>query len=399
MATPHTEAGGEPGADARSRIDRDTLFTAALILVRVVILVMFLVEIGRGNFGGPDVARFRTLAHLNGTPWRDYRVEYAPLELLLIKGLFGVGILSAATRLALLAFFGELATWAGVRAGWGARAGTWYLAIGLPVNILALQRIDVVTVAVSVWAFVLVRRPRPGAAGAVLGAAVLTKVWPLVLLPGLWIAGKARALGSFAVVAVAGIAGWFLWAGTGGPAQVLGFRGATGWEAGSTVGSLIWTIRGGDVRLEAGAARIGFAPGWAKLLLGLCLVAVLVRIWRRADREHTLVAGGPAVTAIAALLVLSPVFSTQYVLWLLPWAAIAALEEEHPTILLSAIALVGAATATVAMYLYGGSHDVVVKSASLIRAVLLAGLVIWGVARRSTPTPTGATARSPLRSG
>jgi hypothetical protein len=40
-------------------------------------------------------------------------------------------------------------------------------------------------------------------------------------------------------------------------------------------------------------------------------------------------AGGPALAAVAVLLVLSPVFSPQYVAWLLPWAAVASLDARR----------------------------------------------------------------------
>ena len=363
---------------ARTGVHRETLFTAALIGVRLFVLVLFLAEIRRGNFGGPDVVRFRQLAHMGGAPWHDYPVEYAPLELLLIKGLFGVGLLSAAARLAVLALVADLATWAAVRTGWGRRAGLLYLAVGLPVVILELRRIDLVPVAVAMWAFVLARRARPEAAGATLGVAVLLKLWPLVVLPGLWLLGRTRSLWSFAVVVASGLVGWIAWGGLGAPSQVLTFRGARGWEAGSTVGSLVWVIGGGPVREEAGSARVGTAPGWAKVVLGIVLIAVVVYVWRRAARREVDVAGRPAFTSVAALLLLSPLFSAQYVLWLLPWAAVSALDDDRPMIPLAGTFIICATSAIIGAFLYN-SADAIVKITSLTRAVVLAALVIRGL--------------------
>ncbi|MEP7060058.1 MAG: glycosyltransferase family 87 protein [Actinomycetota bacterium] len=367
------------GTTKREGMHRDTLFTAALILVRLIVLVLFLAEIRRGNFGGPDVVRFHALALHGGSPWRDYPVEYAPLELLLLRGLFGVGILGAATRLALLTFAADLATWAAVRTGWGRRAALLYLTVGLPVVILELQRIDLVTVAVAMWAFVLVRRSRPVAGGTTLAVAVLLKFWPLIVLPGIWIRGRVRSVGAFAGTAAIGMTAWIVWGGFGALSQVVSFRAATGWEAGSTVGSLVWVFGGEAVREEAGAARVGVAPGWAKVLLGIVLLSILVCVWRRAIKRGEEGAGAPALTAVAALLLLSPLFSTQYVLWLLPWAGIAALDDEHPVVPLVTTFLICATTAVVATYLYGGSADTVVKAASLIRVTLLAVLVGRGL--------------------
>ena len=373
---------GQEGVSVTTRhgMHREALFTAALIGVRLIVLVLFLAEIRRGNFGGPDVVRFRELAHMGGTPWRDYPVEYAPLEFLLIKGLFGVGLLGAAARLAVLASVADLATWAAVRAGWGRRAGLFYLAIGLPVVALELGRIDMVPAAVAMWAFVLARRARPLAAGAALGIAVLMKVWPLVVLPGLWLRGRTRSLWSFAVVAATGVLGWIAWGGFGAPLQVLTFRGAQGWEAGSTVGSLVWVIGGGSVREEAGAARVGIAPGWAKILLAVVLISVLVCLWRRAASREADLAGEPALTAVAALLLLSPLFSAQYVMWLLPWAAVAALEDERPWVPLAGTTIICAASGVIGALLYNGA-DTVLKIASLTRAVVLAVLVVRGLTR------------------
>lgn len=382
----------------REGIHRETLFTAALIGVRLFILVLFLAEIRRGNFGGPDVVRFQALAHMGGTPWRDYPVEYAPLELLLIRALFGAGILTAAARLAVLAFIADLAAWAAVRTGWGRRAGLFYLLVGLPVVILELQRIDLVPVAVAAWAFVLARRARPEMAGTTLALAALMKVWPLVILPGLWIRGRSRSLWSFVVAAVLGAVAWIAWGGSGALSQVLSFRGARGWEAGSTVGSLVWVIGGGPVRDEAGAARVGTAPAWAKVALAVVLLAVLVTVWRRAAHRGEDVAGSPAFTAVAALLLLSPLFSTQYVLWLLPWAAVAAIDDDHPAVLLTGTFIISVTTALIATFLYGGARDPIVKIASIVRLVVLACLVIRGMTSgRSTPESVSLAAPTTAR--
>jgi Glycosyltransferase family 87 len=376
----------EPARD-REPVHRDTLFTVALIVVRLVILALFLAEIRRGNYGGPDVVRFRTLARLEGTPWHDYPVEYAPLEYLLIKALFGVGIMGAAARLAVLAVVADLATWGAVRTEWGRRAGLIYLSIGLPVAILAMQRIDLVPVAITTWAFVLLRRSRPRSGAAALAFAVLMKVWPLVLLPGLWIRGRSRSLLSFVVVTATGLMAWTWWGGTGAFSQVLGFRGATGWEAGSTVGTLVWVIGGGPVREEAGAGRVGTAPVWAKVALGLALLAILLWIWRRAEASGRDLDGEPALTSVAALLLLSPLFSAQYVLWLLPWAAVSALDDDRPAVPLVMTFLICAATAVIATFLYDSSSDALVKVASVARIALLGGLVVRGMGVRVARPP------------
>ena len=63
---------------------------------------------------------------------------------------------------------------------------------------------------------------------------------------------------------------------------------------------------------------------WAKAVLLSAVVAAVTWIWarRRSEMEP---AGAPALAAVTALLVLSPLFSVQYTAWLVPWAAVAAL--------------------------------------------------------------------------
>lgn len=140
----------------------------------------------------------------------------------------------------------------------------------------------------------------------------------------------------------------------------------------------MWAIGGGPVREEAGAARVGIAPGWAKVVLGIVLIAVLVCVWRQAARRDTGAAGKPAFTAVAALLLLSPLFSAQYVLWLLPWAAVAALDDDRPMVPLAGTFIICAASAIIGTFLYHGA-DTIVKVASVTRAAVLAALVIRGL--------------------
>ena len=49
----------------------------------------------------------------------------------------------------------------------------------------------------------------------------------------------------------------------------------------------------------------------------------VVAIWLLARRRPFTPAGAPALAAVAALLVFAPVFSPQYVVWLVGWGAIA----------------------------------------------------------------------------
>jgi Glycosyltransferase family 87 len=368
--------------------------TVVLLSVSAAVLILFLAQARAGNVGGPDVFRFLRVARVAG-PWRRVPIEYAPGELLVIRGLFDTAAVeTAATRLALAAFAAHVATWGGVRWGWGRTAGERYLIAALPLLLLLYERIDLIPVAVAAWGVALVVRGHSRGAGAVLAAAVLTKLWPVVLLPGLLLRGGRRAGGWFAAVTGTGLLAWVAYGGTGAPGQVVTFRGATGWEVGSTIGALVWTVTGDPVREEAGSGRVGLAPTWAKALLGLLLLALLAVIWIRARARNDDPGGRPALASVAALLLCTPLFSTQYALWLLPWSGITSARDRDPGAL-AAVIVVGLATAVIDLAGYNYDTDGLVKAVTLIRVAALG----WLVLRELFPaaTPERARTEPPLR--
>lgn len=151
----------------------------------------------------------------------------------------------------------------------------------------------------------------------------MTKLWPLVVAPAFVVERYERAMRWFAGVFAACLAAWFAYGGLDGINQVLSFRGATGWEVESTIGVIVWLATGGPIRHEAGANRIGSIPDWSRVALLVLLIAALIAIWTRARDRDVDAAGGPALAAVATLLALSPLFSLQYALWIVPWAAVA----------------------------------------------------------------------------
>ncbi len=189
------------------------------------------------------------------------------------------------------------------------------------------RRLDLVAVALAVWGIVLSRREqRPG--GIALGAAVLTRLWPVVLLPLVAIERRTRPIRALIVTVVVGVAGWLAVGGPGAIREVLTFRGARGWEVESTVGVVVWTLTG-ERRFEQGAFRAGVVPGWARLLLLAALIGGLAALWWRVRSYPGELAGAPALVSVAILLVLSPLLSPGYVIWLLPWGALAAMQDRR----------------------------------------------------------------------
>ena len=350
-----------------------------LIAVRVIVLVATL----RADHSGPvkddDVLRFGQIATTAGRPYRDFQVEYMPVELLTIRAIAGDGASATATRLALLSFTCDLAAAAALWYGWGRRAAALYLLIGLPLQTFILYRIDPLVVALAAWSMALAKRDRDGPAGAVLALAVLTKLWPVVLLPWFLVARRRRAVAMFAIVAGSGLLVWVLVGGLRAPWQVLTFRGASGWAVESTVGSVVWLATGGPIRLESGAVRTGSAPLWARALLLGVIVAIVARIWMRLRDDNADASGAPALAAITALIALSPLFSVQYTCWLVPWIAIAVLgarRERNTAMFGIAIVFLGGLLAV----LYGNATETIVGSIKvllLLRNVTCVALVAY----------------------
>jgi Glycosyltransferase family 87 len=306
---------------------------AVLVLGRVIAVPITLDQrAAQGNHKvlTGDIHRFHTIATHPGTPYRSFEVEYPPLMLGAIKVLDSGSIPDATaatmwTQLLLDLGVALLLAW-----GWGKRAGLAYLILGAPFIVYPFLylRLDLLSVALAVGGLALVRHRRPALGGASLALACFAKVWPVLIIPSLLVRRSWRALAAFVGVGIAGMIAWVAWAGTNGIQQVLSMRGATGWEIESTVGAVVRLTHNYHVRLNRGAWRIGVVPGWANLVLGgLCLVTV-VAVWALASlrRPHAaMVLDGVApIGAIAAFLIFSPLLSPQFMIWIVPFAAIVA---------------------------------------------------------------------------
>ena len=293
------------------------------VLVAIRLLIGLGAAEGRGAVSDADVGRFHEIATSDGRPYRDFEVEYAPAETIAIHLIASGDRRATAARLALVALTCDLLAFAAVWYGWGRRAAALYLLIGLPLVPFIYVRIDPLVVALAAWGVALARRGKERSGGATLALAAMTKLWPLVVAPAFVVERYERATRWFAGVFAACLAAWLAYGGLDGINQVLSFRGATGWEVESTIGAIVWLATGGPIRHEAGANRIGSVPDWSRVALLVLLIAALIAIWTRARDRDVDAAGGPALAAVAALLALSPLFSLQYALWIVPWAAVA----------------------------------------------------------------------------
>lgn len=329
-----------------------------LVLVRVLVVVVALDS--RATSAGPrvlrhhardhatvlpgDVRRYHRIATRKGVPYRDFEVEYPPITLAAIDALNGHDVRESTVNLMWSQLVLDVAVAAIVGWAWGRRALIAYLVLGLAFlwYPFLYLRLDLLSVLLAVLALALVKKRHAIAGGAGLAVACFAKLWPVVLAPRLLARGKRLGLVAFGLVGAVGVALWVGLTGTGGPEQVLTFRGADGWQIESTIGSMVHTFGRAPARMEQGAMRAGIVPDVARLglpILGLVLVGL---VWwlaaRTRSQEDRLLDGLAPLGAVTALLVTATILSPQYVSWLLPFAAIAWARGEKAAAVLTAVA-------------------------------------------------------------
>jgi glycosyl transferase family 87 len=364
-----------------------TALIAVLIGLRLLVLVL---AIHRApTTADEDVHRFQRIASTEGRPYRDFPVEYAPLELLAIELIGRPGIGATATDLALVSCALDLAAFAAVAIGWGRRAGAMYLLLGLPLLGFLYFRLDPLPVALAAAGFALARKGDGRLGGVALALACLAKLWPLVLIPALLIDGRRRAFAWFAGAFGLGLVGWIAFGGVDAVRQVVTFRSASGWSIESTVGAIVWTLTGGPIRLEAGSARTGVVTEWARVALAIGMLVTVAVVWLRARSRDTGSSGSAATGALGGLLFFAPLFSVQYASWLLPWGAVASEERDGrgTSAMVLAIAVATGATIPLATAVADGSAPVLSLQLLLLVRDGLCGALALRFLRRPAREP------------
>lgn len=300
------------------------------IVFRIVVAGALLGLLSSGWIPQGYVVRFAEIAASNGTPYRDFAVEYPPVSFAAIELVGAEDPQGTGARFLWLAIAADAAVAVALLRGWGRRAAGAYLIGSIPLLGPDLRlrsmymTLDIIPVALATVAMALALRRRERAGGVLLAAAVLAKVWPLVLAPAfLW--ARRRALVWFGLALTVGTTVWVLWAGVGGIGQVATQRHTSGWQVESTVGTLIWTLGDEEVRIVKDSQRIGTAPVWATSLLMAVGALGVALVWLRARRTPDEV-GAACLASVALLLFVAPIYSYPFVLWLLPWSAIALTE-------------------------------------------------------------------------
>jgi hypothetical protein len=369
----------------------------ALVLVRLVLVVVLLLSPltsrGGASLAG-DIRRFHTIATSDGTPWRDFEVEYPPVTWLAIVTVNGQTTHETTIRTVLSMLLCDLAIAAGLAYGWSRRAAFIYLVVGLLMLTYPFiyLRLDLLSVALAVWGLALVRRGRWKGGGVVLALACFAKLWPLSIFPMLALQRRWRALAVAVGTGVVGGVAWIVAVGTTGIQQVVTFRNSSGWEIESVVGWFVRALGHNQAHVESGAWRVGAsAAQWSRPLgVGMVLTVAWIwwRAWRRRDDLRTVEAIAP-LAAVAAFLAWPPLLSPQYVCWLLPFTALAVFYGERAMAWLAG-AVIGIST----LQLYAIREIIWGEEAALamvlLRNMLLVTLVVVGcvrLARRPAAPP------------
>ena len=286
--------------------------------------------------------------------------------------------------------------WSSARRG-GSLAGVWYWVCGVPLlGPVIVGRFDVVPVALSVAALCVARRA--SVRGALIGAAAAVKVWPVTLLagmaPGRQRRGVAVAAAVLAAVCVASVSG---------TASFLAHQDVRGVEIESVAATpfMIWRQVGwpGTVVYRFGAYQL--SGEYAALAqdasrLGLVLAVAAVIGWRlmiargRARWRPEFAADAP-LAATLLFLVVSPVLSPQYLLWVIGLAA-ACLATGQTTQRPVALAVLAAAGLTQLIFpiwwyrlVYGSNAVTAVLVARNVLLVVAAALSCWRILSASAP--------------
>ena len=227
-----------------------------LIAVHACFALVLIIRAGLA-FGSDGIDRYIEIATSEGRPYVDRQVEYMPVDVLVMEMVVVDSPEGSYRGFVMVALAADLGIAAVLAYAWGSATAVRYLVLSLAALPFLFLTTDLVSVFLAVAGIALALRGRETLGGVTLAAAILAKVWPAAVVPALLVAGRRRAVAVACVGAASGIGAWLLYAGAGGPSQVLTFRGAKGWEVESIVGVVVWIALGRTTTVEQGAPRVG----------------------------------------------------------------------------------------------------------------------------------------------
>ena len=298
-----------------------------LIAVLAVHAVAFALSVRESARPAGDFDRYYEIGSSAGRPYVDFQVEHPIATLLVFRSAAGLSGGRARFGLAIVVLdaIADAIIVGALCWGWGIAAAVYGAAALVPVLGLFFNRVDPWSTASAIVAVAAWRKQRPILLGGALALGTAFKLWPLVLGALLVVPWRGRrsiaALTAFGATAALLGGVTLAIAGAGGVMQVLTFRGATGWQIESLVGSLMHLLGAGTMRLESGSLRIGSTSALTSIaMFALAAPICLWSSWRGARSDRI---GAGWLASVSALLLLSALFSAQFVIWLAPAGAIA----------------------------------------------------------------------------
>jgi hypothetical protein len=356
----------------------------AALAVHACLAIVFAIRSGQPAF---DFDRYYEIASQPGRPYVDHPTEQTLATVAVFRGLahlpggragFGLGMVA-------LNVVADAVIVAALLWGWGEAVAAVFAAMVILVLDLFFNRIDPWPVAAATLAVAAWRRGAPRRMGTALALGVGFKLWPFALAGALLVPPPAtpskesrrfrvEAVTSFVAIGGALAALTLLVSGLRGVGQVMTFRGASGWQIEGLIGSFMHLL-GATPRFESGSWRIGTTSGPVSIALFATAAPLsLASSWLGARRDRI---GTGWLAAVSVLLLLSALFSSQYVIWLIPAAAIA--WSEGATALVWSTALVVALTTV----FWSGFVLVLEGAAPMLVVVVLRNLVLLAVAALS----------------
>ena len=319
------------------------------VAAAVALFALSLIFIWRGSPDG-DVVEFSRYGHavLDGQlPYRDFHLEYPPgaIPLFTLPALGGAYVTwfrleNALAWFAVIVLVGALLATVRPRDRWNpVLVGAVALA-PLLLGPFTLMRFDGWPAALALGTLLCLLRGRPALGLALLAVGVVVKAWPSALLPLVLVYGvPRRAVAVFAAVLVLALAPFVVLT-PGGAYNGLMAQPNRHLEY-ETIGASALFALGRPVHLYFETGSFSVSGSGANTIatlqsalevLGVLAVAALFARTRRSSRE--LLTAAAATVAVVA--VLGKVLSPQFLLWMVPFAALADL---------AALALLAAACA------------------------------------------------------
>jgi hypothetical protein len=354
------------------------VLVAAICLHLLVGLVAF---INAPNPAG-DFDRYFEIAGSVGRPYVDDHVEHPIGTWFVFKALRSVagGRAAFARALVTLNACADAVIVLLLFRAWSPAAAAYYAVVSAPVSSLLFNRIDFWSMAAATLAVAAWRERRSYVSAGAVAAGASLKLWPLVfatgLLPSRHRSGQRGAAILFVLGAGASAAVALRAVGQHAVVDVLTFRGATGWQIESVVGSVLHLIGWGPIRLESGSWRIGTINGVTSIALFAAAAPVCLWSTWRGFRART--PGTGWLAAVATLLSLSALFSAQFIGWLVPGGALAWNEGCHRRAVLTACAVF----ITQAFWLV--YDDVIVGARYALALVVVRNIVVIALAIDAT---------------